>query len=169
MVPLASCGRSLTAFQTTLCLTLYLQAASALDTAHEYITALTSTAVIMGIHKQAQDLPQDQRALQRRIWSSIRTLDVYISAILGVPHSAAVDENSTQEAFPKMTQDLYHGSRPFYEAHAQLVWILGRGTCDLVTKSFHTREGALHTTSNDLAVWATTELAPLPSIEDMSK
>ncbi|KAF7190308.1 hypothetical protein HII31_08639, partial [Pseudocercospora fuligena] len=102
MVPLIHCGRSLTALQTVLCMALYLKAASDQTLVHTYITAAAGTALRMGLHEQTPFFAQDETALRQRVWSTIRVLDIYISASLGIPCAISHVWTHDQDAFPPL-------------------------------------------------------------------
>jgi len=195
-VPLANCGRSLTTLQAALCCTLYLQAASAPTMAHEYICAVSNAAIDLDLHKPAHGLSEDEYAWRQRVWSSIRILQVYISAMVGVPPPAADigHHQETTPAFPRLSSP--DGSDPaswkVCEAHAQLVEILRLGLQTLSGGEDEEKgeESNNKTTSQSeehapdyaspsshsmarvhsrLAAWAAAELASLPLVDDMSR
>lgn len=195
-MPLANCGRSLTTLQAALCCTLYLQAASAPTMAHEYICAVSNAAIDLDLDKPAHRLSEDEYAWRQRMWSSIRILQVYISAMVGVPPPAA-DIGHHQEktpAFPRLSSPdgSDAASWKVCEAHAQLVEILRSGLQTLSGGEDEEKgeESNNKTTSQSeehapdyapptshsiarvhsrLAAWAAAELASLPLVDDMSR
>ncbi|KXS94388.1 hypothetical protein AC578_6592 [Pseudocercospora eumusae] len=102
MVPLTHCGRSLTALQTVLCMALYLKAASDQTLVHTYITAAAGAALRLGLHEQTPFFTPDETALRQRVWSTIRVLDTYVSAALGIPCAISHVWMHEQDAFPPL-------------------------------------------------------------------
>ncbi|KXT17958.1 hypothetical protein AC579_9583 [Pseudocercospora musae] len=120
MVPLTHCGRSLTALQTALCMALYLKAASDQTLVHTYITAAAGAALRLGLHEQTPFFAQDETALRQRVWSTIRVLDTFISAFLGIPCAISQIWTHEQDAFPPLPSGSNSAELVAANAHAEL-------------------------------------------------
>ncbi|KAK4505531.1 hypothetical protein PRZ48_003494 [Zasmidium cellare] len=177
MIPLQNCDRSLPALQAILCLSLYLKAGSAITRAHAFVSAAASAGLRMGLHEQVPCFPENELAIRRRIWSTIRSLDVITSSLLGIPHIvtiAACDD----EPFPSLTSG-FEEDLMISSAHSRLMTIFGqaieRTYCSTTARkpmgmgSFAMAEGGMHEACNDLDAWA--QSCPLLStpIENMRK
>lgn len=177
MIPLQSCDKSLPALQTVLCMSLYLKAGSAVTRAHAFVTAAASAGLRMGLHEQVPCLAENEQAIRRRTWSTIRSLEILTSSLLGIPHmvaSAAYDD----DPFPSLTtgfeEDLFVSS-----AHFRLMAMLGRTIdktyCSNLAKkpmglgTLAVPEEGMNEACNELDAWAQSCPALAAPIENMRK
>ncbi|SMQ47618.1 unnamed protein product [Zymoseptoria tritici ST99CH_3D7] len=160
-VPLGNCERSLSALQTTLCLAIYLKSVSAQTRFHAYVSAAASGALRMGLHEVIPGFPKEELAMRQRIWSAVRTMDVYASSALGLPsHFSSVVDNAPLSALESGKEE----ELMLADAHYKLASVvhravdkLYRGRTSLSASGapvFGVPVKSLHEANEELETWA---------------
>ncbi|KAF2161373.1 hypothetical protein M409DRAFT_59088 [Zasmidium cellare ATCC 36951] len=177
MVPLQNCDRSLPALQTVLCLSLYLKAGSAVTRAHAFVSAAASAGLRIGLHEQVPCFAETEQTIRRRIWSTIRSLDVITSSLLGIPHFVTI-ATYDDDPFPSLTNG-YEEDLVISSAHSRLITILGRAIDKTYSSnsakkpmglgSFAVREESMNDACNELDSWAQSCPLLATPIENMRK
>lgn len=177
MISPQSCDKSLPALQTVLCMGLYLKAGLAITRAHAFVSAAASAGLRMGLHEQVPCLGKNEQAIRRRTWSTIRSLEIMISSLLGIPHmvaSAAYDD----DPFPALAigpeEDLVVSSAHF-RLMAMLCRAIDRTYCSNLAKrpislgTLAVPEEGMNESCNELDSWAQSCPSLATPIENMRR
>lgn len=103
MMDVTDC-RDLVSLQTLLMMILFLQSSSRLSTCYSHLGIVLRSSIRLGLHRNVQNHfnPIEQEVRKRIFWS-VRKLDTYVGALLGLPKLLA-DEDIDQE-FPLEVDD----------------------------------------------------------------
>ena len=130
--------RDLTSLQTILIMIFFLQSSARLSTCYSHIGIAVTSSLRMGLHRSipANFNPIEREVRKRTFWT-IRKLDVYVGALLGLPEMLS-DDNIDQE-LPLEVDDEFitaeqilpmppgrTSSMVAFNAHARLVHILAK-------------------------------------------
>ena len=93
MVDITDC-RDMTALQTIIFMVLFLQSTAKLGTCYCHVGIALRAAVRMGLHRNvtANFVDPIERESRKRIFWTIRNLDIYVSAMLGFPQMISDDD-----------------------------------------------------------------------------
>lgn len=178
MIDIAQC-RDILALQTVVFMTLFLHSSASMPTCHSYISAAMAASLQMGLHRsQPAEMDSVERETRKRLFWTIRTLETYIIAILGLPRTIS-DDDINQE-MPLEIDDEYitkEGIFPMPEgrvslitasnAHIRLAYILGRVSTDVYpakrmqreasqkTRAYVVNNAKVREVENDLRSWMT--------------
>ena len=135
MIDITNC-RDITSLQAVLFMILFLHAFEDLSTCHTYIGIALRSSLRMGLHRElCGGFNPIERETRRRVFWTIRKLDIHVSAALGLPVTLSSDdidqtlpievddEYITKDAvlsMPPGTTSLYVASN----AHTRLILIL---------------------------------------------
>jgi len=137
MMDVTDC-RDLTCLQTILCMIMFLQCSSRLVTCYSHIGIVLRSSIRMGLHRSIPNKfnPVEQET-RKRIFFSVRKLDTYVGALLGLPKMLS-DEDIDQD-MPLEVDDeriTVNGVLPMprdrvslmmaFNAHTRLVEILSK-------------------------------------------
>lgn len=87
MLDITRC-QDLMALQTLICISLFLMSTARMATAHTYISLAVASAMRQGLHCQIpleEPISDHERDMRRRIFWTVTRLDLYTSAVLGLP------------------------------------------------------------------------------------
>lgn len=129
-------ARDTYAIQSIVMMIIFLQCSARLSTCYSYIGVALRSALRAGLHRKvAYNFNPIELETRRRIFWTIRKMDIYVNAMLGLPRSTAEsdfdqelpeeidDENITEEAyFPQEKGKL--SSAGIANAHTRLITIL---------------------------------------------
>jgi hypothetical protein len=76
---------NLTALQTVLCAVVFLMSTCRVASAHPLIGMATSLALRLGLHTCATSLPQEERFMRAKVFTTVFHVDLFASIILGMP------------------------------------------------------------------------------------
>lgn len=92
MLEITDC-RDLTSLQAICFMVLFLQSSAKLSACYSYIGVALHSALRLGLHRTVKaDFDPIEQELRKRIFWFIRTMDVYISTILGLPQLISDDD-----------------------------------------------------------------------------
>ena len=130
--------RDLTSLQTILVMIFFLQASAKLSTCYSYIGIAVTSSLRMGLHRSVPvTFNPIEHEVRKRIFWTIRKMDIYVGALLGLPEMLS-DDNIDQEMplevddeFITMDQVLPMppgriSSIVAFNSHTQLVYILAK-------------------------------------------
>ncbi|KAF5101857.1 hypothetical protein D0Z00_000719 [Geotrichum galactomycetum] len=129
-------ARDTYAIQSIVMMIIFLQCSARLSTCYSYIGVALRSALRAGLHRKvAYNFNPIELETRRRLFWTIRKMDIYVNAMLGLPRSTAEsdfdqelpeeidDENITEEAyFPQEKGKL--SSAGIANAHTRLITIL---------------------------------------------
>lgn len=105
LVNIADC-RDLASLQAICFMILFLQSYSLISTCYSYIGIAQRAALRLGLHRNATtSFDPIEQDLRKRIFWIIRTLDVNVSIVLGLPITLISDE--IDQEYPSETDDEY--------------------------------------------------------------
>lgn len=105
MVNIADC-RDLVSLQAICFMILFLQSSSLISVSYSYIGIAQRAALRLGLHRNATtSFDPIEQDLRKRIFWIIRTLDVNVSIILGLPITIGSDD--IDQEYPSETDDEY--------------------------------------------------------------
>ena len=131
-------SRTLQSLQAVVYMILFLQSSAKLSTCYSYIGIALRSAIRMGLHRSLPESfnPIESETRKRTFWV-IQKMDIYVGALLGLPHSMS-DDDIDQE-LPTEVDDEFiteKGILPMPEgrmsiitasnAHTRLVNIIGK-------------------------------------------
>jgi hypothetical protein len=149
MLAITEC-RDLWSLQALLFMIIFLQSSAKMSTCHSYISAAIAASLQMGLHRcELEAVNPIERETRKRIFWTIRTMETYIVAILGLPRT--VSDDDIDQEMPLEIDDQYitkEGVLPMpdgqismitgFNAHTKLVQILGEIITDVYpTKRMH--------------------------------
>ncbi|KAK8172028.1 fungal-specific transcription factor domain-containing protein [Phyllosticta citrichinensis] len=105
ILDIAMC-RDLNGLQAVIFMILFLQSSAKLSTCYAYIGVALRSALRMGLHRSMNDRfnPIETEMRKRSFWV-IRKMDVYVGALLGLPHTLNFDE--VDQGLPEELDDEY--------------------------------------------------------------
>lgn len=129
-------ARDTYAIQSIVMMIIFLQCSARLSTCYSYIGVALRSALRAGLHRKvAYNFNPIELETRKRLFWTIRKMDIYVNAMLGLPRSTAEsdfdqelpeeidDENITEDAyFPQMKGKL--SSAGIANAHTRLITIL---------------------------------------------
>ena len=130
--------RDLTSLQTILVVTFFLQSTAKLSTCYSYIGIAVTSSLRMGLHRSVPVTfnPVEQEVRKRVFWT-IRKLDIYVGALLGLPE--ILSDDSIDQEMPLEVDDEFItvdqvlpmppgrlSSIAAFNAHTRLVYILAK-------------------------------------------
>ena len=105
MMDIADC-RDLTSLQTIIFMILFLQSSAKLSQCYAYVGVGLRSALRMGLHRSLnKGFNPLEAELRKRIFWTIRKMDIYVGAMLGLPQTLS-DEDIDQE-YPIEVDDEY--------------------------------------------------------------
>lgn len=143
--------RDLTSLQTILVMTFFLQASAKLSTCYSYIGIAVTSSLRMGLHRSVPvTFNPVEHEVRKRVFWTIRKLDIYVGALLGLPEILS-DDNINQE-MPLEVDDEFItvdqilpmppgriSSIAAFNAHTRLVYILAK-----TVKYIYPTKGLVH-------------------------
>lgn len=166
--------RDLTSLQTLLMMILFLQSSSRLSTCYAHLGILLRSSIRLGLHRNVQNHfnPVEQEVRKRIFWS-LRKLDTYVGALLGLPNMLT-DEDIDQE-YPLEVDDDYITTEQIlpmppdkpslmaaFNAHTRVVEILAKtvkyvypvkGTKSKTSQSYSVSHSRIREIEQDLQRW----------------
>ncbi|KAH6679003.1 fungal-specific transcription factor domain-containing protein [Halenospora varia] len=98
--------RNLSSLQALIFMITFLQSSSKMSTCHSYIVSALASSLQMGLHRcDTQIFDPVEREIRKRIFWTIRSMETYVVAILGLPRTIS-DEDIDQE-MPSEVDDEY--------------------------------------------------------------
>lgn len=99
-------SRDLTAVQTLVFMIMFLQSSAKLSACYAYVGLALRSALRMGLHRDfASSFNPLEAELRKRVFWTIRKLDIYVGAMLGLPQTLA--EEDIDQDFPLEIDDEY--------------------------------------------------------------
>ena len=100
MLDITDC-RDIASLQAVVFMIMFLQSSAKLATCYSYIGVALRSAIRMGLHRSiSRDFNPVEQELRCRIFHTIRKMDIYVGAILGLPkmlHDDDIDQEMPQE------------------------------------------------------------------------
>lgn len=130
-------ARDIYAIQSIVMMTIFLQCSARIATCYSYLGIAVRAAYRLGLHRKVnQSFNPIELETRRRVFWSIRKMDIYINAILGLPRS--IDDEDFDQELPTdlddecITEDGYYPSKEnrqltsigLSNAHAKMMNIL---------------------------------------------
>ncbi|KAF2139724.1 uncharacterized protein K452DRAFT_64661 [Aplosporella prunicola CBS 121167] len=130
--------RDLNALQAVVFMILFLQSSAKLSTCYAYIGVALRSALRMGLHRSMDErFNPIENETRKRIFWVVRKMDVYVGAMLGLPHTMSGDE--IDQDYPMEIDDEYiteteYGTQPpdqvplmaACNAHTKLTMLLSK-------------------------------------------
>ncbi|KAF1985238.1 hypothetical protein K402DRAFT_422203 [Aulographum hederae CBS 113979] len=130
--------RDLVGLQAVLFMILFLQSSAKLSTCYSYIGVATRVALRMGLHRSfSTNFDPIENETRKRLFWVIRKMDIYVGALLGLPHT--VSDDDIDQEMPAEVDDEYITETEIlpmpegkvsimmaFNAHTKLVNILGK-------------------------------------------
>ena len=92
MIDVTDC-RDLTSIQIIVYMILFLQSSARLNTCYTYLGIVLRSAIRLGLHRSVSNAFNPvERELRKRIFWTIRKLDIYVGALLGLPQMLSNDD-----------------------------------------------------------------------------
>jgi hypothetical protein len=146
MIAITEC-RDLWSLQALVFMIIFLQSSAKMSTCHSYISAAMAASLQMGLHRcEPEAIDPIERETRKRIFWTIRTMETYVIAILGLPRT--VSDDDIDQEMPLEIEDQYitkEGVLPMsdgqismitgFNAHTKLVQVLGK----IVTNVYPTK------------------------------
>ncbi|RPB15373.1 hypothetical protein P167DRAFT_551998 [Morchella conica CCBAS932] len=138
MIEITDC-RDIHSIQTVLMMVVFLQSSARMSTCYSFVGIALSASVRLGLHRSlpGTSFSPIEREIRKRIFWTVRKMDTYVGALLGLPKGIA-DEDIDQE-MPAEVDDEYitekeilpqpEGVMPAMaaaNAHAKLLKIMGK-------------------------------------------
>ncbi|KAA8911893.1 hypothetical protein TRICI_003686 [Trichomonascus ciferrii] len=129
--------RDLYSIQSVVMMVMFLQCSARLSTCYSYIGIALRSALRAGLHRQVNyNFNPIELETRKRLFWSIRKMDIYVNAVLGLPRS--IDDEDFDQELPmeiddeNITEDGYYpqkegklSSAEISNAHTKLMTILG--------------------------------------------
>jgi Fungal specific transcription factor domain len=177
MLPLTEC-RDIWSLQAVIFMIMFLQSSASMSTCHSYISAAMAASLQMGLHRsQPEAMDPIERETRKRIFWTIRTLDTYIVAILGLPRT--IGDDDIDQEMPLELDDQYITGKAILSmpdgqisviagvnAHTSLIQILGKVVTDVYptkrikteaskkTRAYVVSDAKVREVERDLQHWA---------------
>lgn len=137
MLAITEC-RDLWSLQALVFMIIFLQSSAKMSTCHSYISAAMAASLQMGLHRcEPEAINPIERETRKRIFWTIRTMETYVVAILGLPRT--VSDDDIDQEMPLEIEDQYITKEGVlsmpdgqismitgFNAHTKLVQILGK-------------------------------------------
>lgn len=130
--------RDLTSLQAILVMTFFLQSSAKLSTCYSYIGIAVTSSLRMGLHRSVPvTFNPIEHEVRKRIFWTIRKLDIYVGALLGLPEMLS-DDNIDQEMPLEVDDEFITVDQVLpmppgristiaaFNAHTRLVYILAK-------------------------------------------
>ena len=105
MIDITDC-RDITSLQAVVFMALFLHWSADLGACYSYIGIALRSALRMGLHRElCLDINPIERETRKRVFWAIRNMDVYVSAMLGLPVMLSTDE--IDQPLPMEVDDEY--------------------------------------------------------------
>jgi hypothetical protein len=105
MIDITDC-RDITSLQTVLFMVLFLHSFAEFSTCHSYIGIALRSSIRMGLHRELYGgFNPIERETRRRVFWTIRKMDIYVSAMLGFPVMLSSDH--IDQTLPMEVDDEY--------------------------------------------------------------
>lgn len=105
MIDITDC-RDITSLQAVVFMILFLQCSARLSTCYSYIGIALRAALRMGLHRSfVTQFSPIERETRRRVFWTIRKLDIYVGAMLGLPKT--LDDDDIDQEYPLEVDDEY--------------------------------------------------------------
>jgi hypothetical protein len=158
MIAITEC-RDIWSLQAILFMIIFLQSSAKMATCHSYVSAAMAASLQMGLHRcEPETFDPIERETRKRIFWTIRTMETYVIAILGLPRT--VSDDDIDQEMPLEIDDEYitkEGVLPMpggqisaiasFNAHSKLCQILGK----IVTNVYPTKRMHRDTTERPRA------------------
>lgn len=97
MIEITDC-RDIPSIQAVIMMVLFLQSSARMSTCYSFVGIALSASVRMGLHRSLPDTAFDpiERETRRRVFWTVRKMDTYVGALLGLPRGIA-DEDIDQD------------------------------------------------------------------------
>ncbi|KAI5781651.1 fungal-specific transcription factor [Peziza echinospora] len=96
MIEITDC-RDIMSIQAVILMIIFLQSSTKMSTCYSYVGIALSAALRMGLHRTIElNMTPIERETRKRIFWTVRKMDTYVSALLGLPKGIA-DEDIDQE------------------------------------------------------------------------
>ncbi|WPG98465.1 Hypothetical protein R9X50_00125600 [Acrodontium crateriforme] len=153
LMDIADC-RDLSSIQAVLFMILFLQSSAKLSQCYAYLGVALRSALRMGLHRaHAGKFDPIEAETRKRVFWSIRKLDIYVGAMIGLPLTLSDDE--IDQDFPVEVDDEYitrEGILPMpegqvstmtaFNCHTQLVLILAKIVHRIYPIKMHNQEAS---------------------------
>ncbi|KAH6666417.1 fungal-specific transcription factor domain-containing protein, partial [Halenospora varia] len=193
MIPLTEC-RDIWSLQAVLFLIIFLQSSAKMATCHSYISAAMASSLQMGLHRcETETFDPIERETRKRIFWTIRTMETYVIAILGLPRT--VSDDDIDQEMPLEIDDQYItkegvlsmpdgqiSTMASLNAHTKLGQILGKIVTNVYpTKRMHrdatekprayeVKDGTVREVERELQQWARNlPMQLLPGVDSPQK
>lgn len=130
--------RDLTSLQTILVMIFFLQSSAKLSTCYSYIGIAVTSSLRMGLHRSVPvTFNPIEHEVRKRVFWTIRKLDIYVGALLGLPEILS-DDNIDQEMPLEVDDEFITVDQVLpmppgrissifaFNAHTRLVYILAK-------------------------------------------
>ncbi|KAF4634789.1 hypothetical protein G7Y89_g3317 [Cudoniella acicularis] len=177
MITITEC-REIWSLQAVLFMIIFLQSSAKMATCHSYVSAAMATSLQMGLHRsELETFDPIERETRKRIFWTIRTMEAYVIAILGLPRT--VSDDDIDQEMPLEIDDQYITKEGVlsmpegqistiasFNAHSKLGQILGKIVTNVYsTKRMHrdateeprayvVDDGKVREVERDLQQWA---------------
>jgi hypothetical protein len=146
MLAITEC-HDLWSLQALLFMIIFLQSSAKMSTCHSYISTAMAASLQMGLHRcEPEAINPIERETRKRIFWTIRTMETYVVAILGLPRT--VSDDDIDQEMPLEIEDQYITKEGVlsmperqismitgFNAHTKLVQILG----EIITNVYPTK------------------------------
>ena len=170
--------RDICSLQALLFMIVFLQSSAQICTCHSYVSAAMAAALQMGLHRRGPETfnPIELETRKRIFWT-IRIMETYVIAILGLPRT--ISDDDIDQEMPLEVDDQYitkNGVLPMpdgqvsiitsFNAHSKLVEILGKILTDVYPakrmhraatekpRAYEVHDGKVREVERDLQYWA---------------
>jgi hypothetical protein len=91
--------------QAVVCVAIYLQAAALMHSRYSYILTAIASSLKMGLHQSTKSSLLDpiQQETRRRVWLGLRTVEIYVTTLLGMP--LIIDDHDIDQPLPYEIED----------------------------------------------------------------
>lgn len=156
MLDITEC-RDLWSLQAVVFMIIFLQSSATMSACHSYVSAAMAASLQMGLHRcQPEAMNPIERETRKRIFWTIRTMETYIVAILGLPR--IVTDDDVDQEMPLEVDDQCLTKRGIVSmpdgqvsmitgvnAHTRLIRILGKIVTDVYPTKRMEREASKNT------------------------
>ena len=177
MLAITEC-RDIWSLQAILFMIIFLQSSAKMSTCHSYVSAAMAASLQMGLHRRGPEtFDPIEREIRKRIFWTVRTMEIYVIAILGLPRT--VSDDDIDQEMPLEIDDQYITKEGVlsmpdgqistiasFNAHSKLIQILGKIITNVYpTKRMHNdatgeprayvvNDGNVREVERDLQHWA---------------
>lgn len=102
MMDITDC-RDLTSLQTIVFMIMFLQCSAKLSTCYAYVGVALRSALRMGLHRSFMDFDPIEAECRKRVFWTIRKMDIYVGAMLGLPQT--LHDDDIDQEFPTEVPD----------------------------------------------------------------